>query len=84
MYHSEGLYFEEEDIKTVFELLKRTFSNENITHDIDYVKSSVLQLYVDYMEALRCRDEEFIEHICDARLRGYLLKENGSLYPSWY
>jgi len=83
-YHSEGSYFEDEDIEKVYELLKRTFENENIAYSIDYVKGSVLQLYVDYMEALRNHDEVFIEHTCDSRLRGCFLKNNESLYPNWY
>lgn len=84
MYHSEGSYFDEGDIETVSELLKRTFSDETVMYDIDYVKGSVLQLYIDYMEALRNHDSEFIENRCDARLRGLLLKDRGSLYPTWY
>lgn len=84
IYHSEGLYFDNEGIDRVFELLKRTFSNENISYSIDYIKGSEIQLFIDYMEALRNRDEDFIERRCDHRLRGTLIKECGSLYPTWY
>lgn len=84
IYHSEGSYFDNESIERVFELLKSTFSNESIAYSIDYIKGPELQLFIDYMEALRNRDEDFIERRCDHRLRGSLIKERGSLYPSWY
>ncbi len=83
-YYSEELHFDNEGIERVFEALKHTFTNENVAWSMDYVKGSELQLYIDYMEALRNRDAEFIEHRCDHRLRGSLIKECGSLYPSWY
>ena len=84
MYHSDGSYYDDENIEKVCELLKSTFTNESIILNMGYVNGSELQLFIDYMEALRNRDDEFIEHRCDPRLRGFLLKEYGSLYPPWY
>lgn len=84
IYHSEGSYISDDGIERIFELLKSTFTNESIAYSIDYIKGSELQLFIDYMEALRNRDEDFIERRCDHRLRGSLIKECESLYPSWY